>query len=83
MVKSPEKSCFILFNHINSASLMLPWALPRRLSDVLVPLLLVSAADDPMTTGWVPLETVRSNEQGTCGKNGKTIGNPMGNLEKP
>lgn len=35
----------------------------RRLSDVTVPLLLVSAADDPMTTSWVPLETVRSNEQ--------------------
>lgn len=35
----------------------------RRLADVNVPLLLLSAADDPMTTSWVPLETVRSNEQ--------------------
>ncbi|CAJ1443606.1 unnamed protein product [Effrenium voratum] len=34
----------------------------RRLGDVQVPLLLITAADDPMTTSWAPFDTVRSNE---------------------
>ena len=34
----------------------------RRLADVEVPLLMVSAADDPMTTSWAPFQTVRANE---------------------
>ena len=33
----------------------------RRAKLVSVPLLMVSAADDPMSTGWVPLDSVRSN----------------------
>ena len=36
--------------------------LVRRLDDVQVPLLMISAADDPMMTSWVPLKAVRSNE---------------------
>lgn len=36
--------------------------LVRRLDDVQVPLLMISAADDPMMTSWVPLKSVRSNE---------------------
>jgi len=34
----------------------------RRLGHVDVPLLLVSAADDPMSTGWIPIREVRDNE---------------------
>jgi len=34
----------------------------RRLEHVNVPLLLVSAADDPMSTGWIPAREVRENE---------------------
>eukprot|EP00434_Breviolum_minutum_P028547 symbB.v1.2.025253.t1/scaffold2395.1/size82271/1 len=37
-------------------------SLARRLDDVQVPLLMISAADDPMMTSWVPLKAVRSNE---------------------
>ena len=34
----------------------------RRVAKVKVPLLMVTAADDPMATGWAPFQTVRSNE---------------------
>ncbi|CAE7333776.1 ODA11, partial [Symbiodinium sp. CCMP2456] len=33
----------------------------RRVEQVAVPLLMVSAADDPMSTGWVPFDKVRAN----------------------
>mmetsp|Transcript_63587 Transcript_63587/g.196903 ORF Transcript_63587/g.196903 Transcript_63587/m.196903 type:complete len:376 (+) Transcript_63587:137-1264(+) len=33
----------------------------QRLQHVDVPLLMVSAADDPMSTGWIPIEEVREN----------------------
>ena len=33
----------------------------RRVENVSVPLLMVSAADDPMSTGWVPFDSIRAN----------------------
>ena len=34
----------------------------RRLAEVEVPLLMVSAADDPMATSWAPFKTVRGSK---------------------